>query len=58
MLIWATISLSLAIAASLLGFGGGSGMVAESARILAVIFLLLFLAALLAEHLRLPRRER
>lgn len=58
MLIWATISLSLAIAASLLGFGAGDGLVAESARILAIVFLLLFLAALLVDGLPGQGRRR
>ena len=58
MLIWAAISLTLAIASSLLGFGAGDGLAAQAARILAVVFLLLFVAALLAENLLPPDRRR
>ena len=54
MLIWAAISLAMAVASSLLGFCGGDGAAATTARILAVVFLLLFIAALLA-HSLLPR---
>ena len=57
MLIWAAISLCLAVASSLLGFGGSEGAAAQIARVLAVVFLVLFLAALLAENL-LPPRSR
>jgi len=58
MLIWAAISLSLAIASSLLGFGSGDSAAAQTARFLAVVFVVLFLAALLADSLlqRPPRR--
>ncbi len=58
MLIWAAISLSFAIVTSLVGFGGGDGLVAESARVLAVVFLLLFLAALVADNLPPLHRRR
>jgi uncharacterized membrane protein YtjA (UPF0391 family) len=57
MLIWAAISLSLAIATILLGFGNGEGVVAEAARILALVFLLLFVATVAADSLRPPRRD-
>lgn len=57
MLIWAAISLAMAIASSLLGFGGGDGAAALTARILAIVFLLLFIAALLT-HSLLPRDPR
>jgi len=53
MLFWATISLSLALGFALLGFGGGAAPhLAEIARVLAGIFLVLFIAALVAWHAR------
>ena len=58
MLIWAAISLTPAIATSLLGFGGGDSLAAETARVLAVVFLLLFLVALLADNIFPPRSRR
>lgn len=46
MLFWAALSLTLALASALVGFGGVAPAVAEFGRVLAVIFLLLFVAAL------------
>lgn len=58
MLIWAAISLTLAIVSSLLGYGAGDSLAAQASRVLAVVFLLLFVVALLAENLLPPRRRR
>lgn len=48
MLIWAAISLSLAVVSALLGFGSTTIQAAEICRVLSVVFLALFIAALIA----------
>lgn len=48
MLGWATLSLTLAVASALLGFGNAGLAAAEVWQVLSVVFLVLFIVALFA----------
>ncbi len=48
MLGWATLSLTLAVASALLGFGNARLAAAEICQVLSVVFLVLFIVALFA----------
>jgi len=54
MLAWAALSLTLAVVSALLGFGGYGLAAAEICQALSVVFLALFLVALIAHGAQQP----
>lgn len=57
MLGWATLSLTLAVGSALLGFGNAGVAAAEICQVLSVVFLVLFVVALVA-HSAQQRPDR
>lgn len=54
MLGWAVLSLALAVASALLGFGNAGLAAAEICQVLSVVFLVLFIVALVAHCIQRP----